>query len=98
MDFKICPHQKHPEEQNKTKTWVRVEEEVEEEDQETKAQFKLPVRSVSVRNLMVVFTFSPLNVFSQGVSFNILYLTLGNISFNLIFPITSSFRLFSGCC
>lgn len=45
---------------------------------------------------MVVFTFSPLNVFSQGVSFNILYLTLGNISFNLIFPITSSFRLFSG--
>lgn len=59
---------------------------MEEEDQETKEQFKLPVRSVSVRNLMVVFTFSPPECFLSRRSFNILYLTLGNISFNLIFP------------
>ena len=61
VDFRICPHQNTL--RNKTKQrlgWEEEEEKEEEEgDQETKEQSKFPVHCVSVRNLMVVFTFSP---------------------------------------
>lgn len=61
VDFKKCPHQNTL--RNKTKRRLGWEEEEGWEggggDQETKEQSKFPVHSVSVRNLMVVFTFSP---------------------------------------
>lgn len=70
LHFGICPHQNAGRSRTKQR-WG-----------EAKVQSRYSPCSLSLRNLMAVFTFS-LNVSSQG--FSTLDVTPGNISFHLIF-------------